>query len=488
MYMGFEGLIQPAESMAEGARTHTFEEAMRLSPLYTYYNLIDEDFLSSGRKDERTKSFLKYLSEILSTTDEPLDRQILDLGVLTSQDFIERVTTAPHRIHATSLAVLLAPTKRLKEALPDLITKGYLTSGTLWNKFLRYENFYAEATCQPDFDWQFFINSGIVRVDQIETETDGFDAVETDALKADLLGKSKKSDTYPIDKKAHPLVLKLRGQENTQMMSRQIERVPGLGRSPLEDLDTVFKFYLLKTRLYAEIARRDLQSHQERLDKRKRNIELVNQQQRKRLKKSFPTKSWDSADASKRHFDIYARYNHGQMDPLQLAFIAKTAEWYIMGGRSLLFNSVRITPYKWQHDKTSIPWIAHKACAGSEMNMVAYEEFRDSHLYANRTFLTHSDANESVAMGSIPIIGLATHANTTKRPNDPGEYVLFNADFDPKDFGRGGKKPRGGVNGNIAGLINESLYVMLEVEKKEIARAEAEVAAEEEAAQAREER
>ena len=75
----------------------------------------------------------------------------------------------------------------------------------------------------------------------------------------------------------------------------------------------------------------------------------------------------------------------------------------------------------------------------------------------------------------LPIIGLATYGNPTKHSENKNEFVVFHADFDPKDRYRyhNGKKNSLDVNGDIAGLINEALETMMKVEDMEIARAEA---------------
>lgn len=453
-----------------------FASKIKASELYTRFNLVDDAFLNA-HLSRKTKSFILYVAQSIKESPENRDTWIIDQAVLTAQAFQEKAKKKPQRIDPKVLVNMLTPTKDFRIGMEHLVKAQFLTSNTIFRKFLKYNNFYNAACHQNNFDFEFLVNSGIIKVEDILEKTDGFDSPEFEALQSDILGESHRSKEYPLNKKAHPLVLKLRGQENTEKMSRQIEEVRGLGGTVMEDLDRVFQFYLKKTTLYSEIQKRDLIKRSERLKQRSNNIKIVNERQKTLLKKDN-TDLYQGYDPKKRHFDIYARYGQnraGSMDPLQLAFIAKSAEWYIMGERSLLFNSVRIIPYKdARDDKRVIPKTAHLACKGSEILMARDSDFRDSHLGANRTYLTHSDSREANTYYSIPIIGLATASNADKHAESNDEYVVFNADFDPKDRYRSryDSNENSGVNGDIAGLINESLRTMLAVEKKEIELAE----------------
>lgn len=457
------------------------QSLLRRSALYST-GLIDNEFLSVPLS-AGTSAFLQRFLRAESGLRSKPDSFLVDEMVLTKSDFIYHITEYPQGIDTSLLASLLMPSKKMKDNLAFLIKENVLNAPRVWSKFLLWNKasknytFFNRALSEEEFDWKHLMQSGILRMDKIDEPDDGFDAVEVQALQNDLLGYSRKSEVYPLDKKAHPLVQRMRGQENTKKMSAQIERVlgPEGQGTVLEDFTRVFEFYLPKASLFRELRAREKIAERKREDARKRHIKLVNDHQLREYQKKYPGRATPEFDPTKRHFDIYARYGHGQMDPLQLAFISKTAEWYIMGGRSQLFNSVRIVPYRTDSDYLK-PYVAQAVCEGSEMLDVSGTDFKMSMMGANRTFLTHSASQEATHVGSIPIIGLATHQNPDKRSENPDEFVVFNALFDPKDRWNAfhGKKSgeSAGVNGDIAGLINETLRTLIEVEDKEIARAE----------------
>ncbi len=463
----------------ENTPQESFEDQMKKSGLYEL-NLINDAFLAK-RLSKRTKDFLQEISESLRK-GKSLNRFLVEQGVLTAPEFQARALSKPDSVDIPVFAFLLRAEGNMKEAFSMLVEKKVLDKGTLWSKFLHYGNFFNKAVYKDGFDWKHLLNSEILITNKIDTPTDGFDAVEIKALQADLLGQSKKSEVYPLDWKAHSLVQRMRGQENTGKMSQQIETVLGSHRTGpvMEDFGKVFEYYLKKAPLYHLLLKRD--ADKKRKEKRARNVKTVNDRQLKMLKKDYPSyRPHESFNPAKRHFDIYARYGHdryGSMDPLQLAFISRAAEWYIMGGRSRLFNSVRVVPYRWAGEET-IPYAALAVCKGSELLPVSGRDFSESIIGANRTFLTHSDSMEATIRHSIPVIGLATYNNPGKRSQDEKNFAVFHANFDPKDQNRydGGRVPPSqDVNGDIVGLINEALRTMAEVEDKEIARAEEEEA------------
>lgn len=312
----------------------------------------------------------------------------------------------------------------------------------------------------------------------------GLDAVEGEALWRDITQQSTKSNRYPVDLSAHPLVVKLRGQEHINELSRQMRAV--LDREPpqavMYSFKRVFDTYLEQTPLYKKLKGLDSVSNEKRAAVRKAHVKLVNTHQAAEVKKArgidvlsvTPT-----PDLKNRYLDIYARYDmHGSMDPLQLAIIARTAWWYVMNGRSKLFTGVRILPYRTDLSSRGyeIPWIAQAACPGSRVLEVRGQSFIDSNVGANRMYLTHSNTCDSSDVKSIPIVGLGAYRNASKLPNyDP--FVVLAADFDKKDGYRGqytskvNTKEYTDTAGNIPALINETLRAIIACEDAEIHRA-----------------
>ncbi|MDE2079483.1 MAG: hypothetical protein KGI73_03790 [Patescibacteria group bacterium] len=467
---------QLQDNISRSIERSSFEEQMRKSRLYTW-GLIDDEFLSQ-RMSASAREYLLGVAADFQNAPENIPL-LVGKAVLTKEDFQKKIFEKWLFDYRT-LKSLLMPKEAHASVMPLLIDAQILTRATLWSKFLNQENFYNKAYRQQAFNWKHLISSGILKISEIDSPSDGFDAVEIEALQADLLGESRKAETYPLDLRAHPLVQKLRGQEHTQKMSQQIEKAIGKeSASALEDLDRVFEYYLEKLSIYRRILSRERKRKPEVAEReRRQNIALVNQHQVNTLKKKNPGWSPNPKfyDPEKRHFDIYARYGHGQMDPLQLAFISKAAEWYIMGGHSRLFNSVRVVPGRGGvFTKKLSPLIALAACKGSTFLGVIGSDFEESMVGANRTFLTHSASREAMHQGSIPIIGLASYVNFMKRPFWGKNFVLLPAYFDMKDPARSRthfKSPLiQDVAGNIPGLIEASLRAIMEVEDKEIERA-----------------
>lgn len=447
-------------------QTNTFEAEMRKSKLYSW-GLIDDRFIQRGLSDTVQNTLRKLNSPYGNDWNNILIRK----KVLSAHDF-QDVINGPEFFDTSRLSSLFRPSKRMFTHIKEAIKYGFLNRNTLWSKFLHISGFYNIAIGRDSFDWKHLAKSGLVDIKKLHDENDGFDAVEVSHLQQDLLHRSNKSSSYPLNKKAHPLVQKLRGQENTDKLSQQVTRVIGKksSRNAMEDFSKVFDYYLKKAPLYKKVrslSRRKSLKRRER--QRKKNIKVVNNHQVDLIEKNNQYTSIPDFEKNKRHFDIYARYEHGKMDPFQLAVISRTAGWYINNGHSRLFNSVRIVPYSTNNE--SIPLVALEACAGSELLAVTGSGFRKSMVGANRTFLTHSASKESTDMYSIPIIGLMTHKNKNKRSSNKDDYVVFQANFDPKDAHANGKGGGRDVNGDIKNLINETLRTMMEVENREIARA-----------------
>lgn len=296
----------------DNSSSESFEDQMKKSPLYTSLHLIDDAFLAKKLR-QKTRDFLSELSQSLTQSESyaNLNGFLIEHGILAASDFQARATSTPSSIDVPVLAWALMPGKQIKSTFAMLIAKNIMTQATLWSKFLNNGNFFNQACYVNGFDWKHLVDSGILMVEKINTPTDGFDAVEIKALKADLLGESMKSRVYPLDRNAHPLVQRMRGQENTGKMSKQIEAVlgpRGVG-SAMEDFGKVFDFYLKKTPLYSILLKRDKVSERSRKEERIRNIKAVNDNQLNKLKIDYSGyKPHRSFEPAKRHFDIYARY------------------------------------------------------------------------------------------------------------------------------------------------------------------------------------
>jgi hypothetical protein len=202
---------------------------------------------------------------------------------------------------------------------------------------------------------------------------------------------------------------------------------------------------------------------------RSKNIKLVNKFQKRNTSETF--------DLKNRYLDIYARYGHGEMDPFMLSIVTMTADWYVYGSNSTLFNKIRIIPY----DRDAFPWIAKasspKAASMYDLNG---KSFRQSNLGANRIYFTHSDSRESSDLFSIPIVGYTTFDNFGKIGVTQFGVVQLKASFDTKDLFRHvypmssvqKNKTRPDFADDIPGLINETIRALIEVEKRQILAAE----------------
>jgi hypothetical protein len=159
-----------------------------------------------------------------------------------------------------------------------------------------------------------------------------------------------------------------------------------------------------------------------------------------------------------------------------LAIIARTVGWYIDNQHASLFTHVRLIPDRHGGRKDnldSVPWAALAFYPKMSLLNVKGDDFTSSLLGANRFFLTHSLAEEATNQSSIPIIGLATWKNKGKySTNKP--YALLGADFDRGDPHRSGSRFWEGEDqsSSIAGVIEETLRALREVEELEIARAD----------------
>ncbi len=464
-------------------------------PQHLYQRLCDSHLVKWGLLD---KAFLKqqFTRDSIDALNEYSDK--LDAGhaefpipaliakkVLTKSDFQHRII-APHNVNIALLERILFAGKMLSERISFLIEYDILTRESLWQFFVHKGNARASlALFDAQVNVESLVTSGVLSPKRMNIISKGLDTVEGEALWRDITLQSTKSRRYPVDLTVHPVVVKMRGQEHVDELSRQIRAV--LQREPPQALmysfRRVFDAYLVQTPLYKKLKNFDTVGRAKREAERKANVQLVNTYQVQELKRwtgkhisSFnPT-----PDLNKRYLDIYARYDvHGSMDPLQLAIIARTAWWYIMNGRSKLFTGVRILPYKTSDSSRGYetPWVALAACPGSKVLEVRDREFIDSNVGANRMYLTHSSAYDSSEARSIPIVGLGTYKNTNKLPVGSDPFVVLAADFDKKDeYRRKFDSPKNGKEyedtaGNIPALINETLRAIIECENAEINRA-----------------
>jgi hypothetical protein len=461
------------------------------------WGLIDDEYLRENNGGGTVIAVLATIHHEMLKLPGDSTNFLMHSGVLTPADFRKNVagySMYSSKIDIAAIAYFFVATRLRQAGFKKLIAAGILTRETLWNKFLFQRLYYDDSDSiyngvlkNLGLDPSYLID--VVDVTKMNDKNQGLIGVEIDGLRQDLLGRSRKVRVYPLINAAHPLAKRLRAQENVEAMSSQIRAAIGerCTNNPIEDLDRVFKYYLVKARSYRRALRRGRRSMARKgMNERNIRIQRVNFVQERKLTSERKGGQVDTAhfDSTKRHFDIYARYGHGQMDPLQLAFIAKAAEWYIMGGRSKLFNSVRVVPYRYYNEE-DVPHVAVAACKGATLLKVGGGDFINSMLGANRTFLTNSASREANRMHSIPIVGLATLRGAGKSYYfSRNKRVVFNADFDPKDSGRFSNPflqipdylyNRGNANGKIAGLIHETLRSIMEVEDKEIRNADIEI-------------
>lgn len=453
-------------------------EAARIQKSVLYrWGLVDDALL----KTKLTLESQRFLLSLIASTNlidphtEPT--VLLKHKIITKESFRQRII-APFGIDKNRLRRFLHPSEYEAKTLEYLITKKILTAQTLWQFFLTTRgNFFSFAVDDYKFDWKNAIESGLVGK-QINVVTKGFNAVEGAHLQKDLLHDSSKVAHYPLNKEAHPLIKQLRGQEHITELSEQVRTALNSRKHlpVMEAFSKVFNTYLTQTGAYQEFSRRDATHSITRANARAANIELVNANQLRNLREGNST-LW--LTPGKRYLDIYARYGErGFMDPFQLAIIGRAVHWYVMGGRSRLFNAVRIIPYSSQR-VTEIPTIALAACPGSKMLTVRGHDFRSSLVGANRMFLTHSVSGDASDKYSIPIVGLATYNNANKMPGRGEKYVVLQAGFDPHDPYRATYRSNNSINkkeypdygGDIAGLIHTTLCALNECEEKEIRRA-----------------
>jgi len=501
-----------SESVQTGhERLNPLERATLQKSILYKSGLIDNTLLT-GPLSVDSKKFLKEVSEQIRKRLMPVPGKqeskpdtikfLSDNGVLSPEDFKLRVIAPRGTDVRPVVDILVPPNDAFRERIQFLVEKGVLNTYTLWNFFTRsglqhqpYANTFLSHHGIMNTEWEDLLASGMFDPKAINPVTLGLDAAEPNALAVDLLSPSGNFPRgWSSDKRVHPLVHKLRGHEDRRELSEQISAV--IGDKPegtiLEQFRKVFEHYLTQTPLYEEVKKRDSIPVEQRENERAGNIALVNERQVDFITYSdykpdfLDFRGYTGYDPHKRFLDIYARYGHGSMDPLQLAVIAATVDFYVHGGRSQLFSDVRVVPYK-DTQSRDVPWIALAMCPGAKLLPVQGKDFISSMRGANRTFLTQSASTQANAMGSIPIIGTATASNRSKR--DASESVLFRADFHKSDIYRTLTREDREIKrdfqhvmgeqsleykdvaGDFVGLINETLRVLMEVEKKEIERA-----------------
>jgi hypothetical protein len=447
----------------------------------TKWGLLDKAFLKQKFTRDTIEALCEYADRLNAGRAEFPVPVLIERGVLTKSDFQHRII-APHNVNIALLERILFTGGALSRRISFLIDHKILTRESLWQFFVDKRSSRISTTL---FDLgtniESLVQSGVISPARMNIVSKGLDAVEGEALWRDITGQSTKSRRYPVDLTVHPVVVKMRGQEHVNELSKQIRAV--LDREPPQALmysfKRVFDAYLVQTPLYKKLKNYDAVGHIKREAARMANVQLVNTYQIAELRRRHTTSFTPAPNLNQRYLDIYARYDvHGSMDPLQLAIIARTAWWYIMNGRSKLFTGVRILPYKTSNSSREyeIPWVALAACPGAKVLEVRDKGFIDSNVGANRMYLTHSSAYDSSETKSIPIVGLGTYNNNNKLPVGSDPFVVLAADFDKKDeYRRKFSSEKNGKEysdtaGNIPALINETLRAIIECEDAEINR------------------
>lgn len=210
----------------EETREPTVIDKLKTSALYRW-GLVDDVYLGS-KVSERELSFLTSVMSYMKAEHVGETALVVTSGVLTRNAFIEAAKkfNTSSSIDTWSLGTMLAPDVERRSALPVLIEKRILSTRTLWQNFLSSytshgQSFYNRAWRTHGFPWKYLVD--VVNPDKISSGPNdhGIDAVESQALAKDVFRETEKSKLYPLDEGAHPLVKKLRGQENTARMSKQ---------------------------------------------------------------------------------------------------------------------------------------------------------------------------------------------------------------------------------------------------------------------------
>ncbi len=450
------------------------------------WGLLDKKFLQQQFTRDTIDALNEYSDRLDSGRSEFPTPTIIEQGVLTRVDFQHHII-APHNVNIALFERILFAGAALSKRITFLVDHRILTRESLWQFFVNNRNARLSTALldTQQTNIETLVKSRVISPERMNVISKGLDTVETEALWRDITGQSTKSNRYSIDLSAHPLVVKLRGQEHINELSRQMRAV--LDREPpqavMYSFKRVFDTYLEQTPLYKKLKNLDSVGSEKRAAIRKVNVKLVNTYQAVEVKseRGIDVLSFTpTPDLKNRYLDIYARYDlHGSMDPLQLAIIARTAWWYVMNGRSKLFTGVRILPYRTDQSSRGYetPWIAKAACPGSKVLEVRGQSFIDSNVGANRMYLTHSNTHESSLVKSIPIVGLGAYKNANKLPDD-GLFVVLAADFDKSDGYRRDNTSKVNAKeytdtaGNIPALINETLRAIIACEDAEIHRAQ----------------
>ena len=289
-----------------------------------------------------------------------------------------------------------------------------------------------------------------------------YEAIQTTSLRR---GETRRDAFFT---EQHRLLKAMRTMEHVSEKRQQVEAVVSADdpRPFRVQLEAVWQHYTSQSKLFREIGAEAPIPE----DIRAQNVTCVNDWQTRKTRKAIQS-------PQQRFIDIYGRYNHSEMDPLMLALIARTVGWYVDNRHARLFTKVRLVPDRWgrmNNQTDSIPWAALVLSPKMSVLKVKGEAFRDSLRGANRLFLTHSLARDATDEQSIPIIGLAVWGNKSKFANGQ-PYALFCADFDQGDELRYGRKKWAWKGedqaASIAGVMDETLRSLRQVEDLEIARA-----------------
>ncbi len=429
---------------------------------------------------------------------------LIKSGLISKEDFLQMIlwrdlsseekTTKDIFPDYYQFAILFSTRPEFSEKIQKLIDLGYLNKTNI-NFLLKDATFYDIVTSNK-YDLVDLIKKGFIDVAKFNRINYGLVKVpEHEAFWADRtlkdtsryggFGKPSTLTNYPHkdDQEMHPLQTLTRNTEHRSSFNRQIEKV--LGKSMPDDIfesiDVLFNYYSRESDVFGNISNMESVAPEVR---RQNAIDVNSKQILKVLSKNTFKVNLDYLKSAglfnydERSVDIYARYQHGQMDPFQLAIITKTIDWYVKSGKSKLFSNVRFVPRR--INNTSIPWMIAKIAKASRLLPVSGMNFILSNLCSNRFYLTHSSAEDSQDMFSIPIFSKNVYADGSKysffKP-----FVVMDAKFDSaNDLNHGGVVAKmkdkfrgyfkGNADGEIAKLINETLRCLLEAEKLELAR------------------
>jgi hypothetical protein len=363
--------------------------------------------------------------------------------------------------------------------------------GTSLNALINKVFASSENLNQEDFEHlKTMYKKGLIKQTEFNRITMGMVAPEFEAFMDDFLGGNMShSKRYGKNQNVHPLLSLLRVSENKDKLNEQIIKVLGkdLDVSPEKGLQKVFDFYAAESPIFKAI------KNEEEIGEsvRKLNAKKVNRLQiskilaniknhgnftyyKSRLKifnqeRKMAKEKGVNRDEI-RYLNLYPRYKRGNMNPFELSIVAKTVDWYIKNNHSRLFSKARLLSVNVGEKKVTTPWNALWVYRGLEVVESKGESFGAKSIGANTLSFTYGNARDFTNLFSIPIVSPSTAIDTVKLGKIE-DRVVFKALFDRLDpHVQYDSNPNEGVQGDITGLINETLRSLRELESKELER------------------